>query len=188
MIHYFQRFELLFNGEGFENYPQFNISDCTDMEQCLKIDLMLELTRKFDWFYEGFGTVLRNFVELSNFNSFNLNRGLFDMYVEKMIFGMENYCENLKENEKKLHGFFSKLSNLLGFEKSESISLYDVPGIVSDVKSFDELVIGALPKNFFYSRCSFGHEYYPEVENCSRSWKDYVNALMENKTGLGKAY
>ena len=144
------------------------------------------MTRKFEWFYEGFGTVLRNFVELSNFNSLSLNRALFDMYLNKMIFGMKNYCENLKENEKKLHGFFSKLSNLIGFEESESISLYDVPGIVSDVKSVDELSLGAFPKNFFFSRCQFGHETFEEVENCSRSWKAYVNAMMEDKTGLGK--
>ena len=183
-------FEKIFEGKGFDVYPSFEANNCTNNEQCLKIEIILELTLKFRWLFEDFGTLLRNFIELSNFDSFKISSGLFDMYFEKVMFGgMSNYCENLKENEMKLHNFFSKLSNLIGFEESESISLYDIPGILSDVKSLDELSIGALPKSFYFTRCKYGHDKYDQVENCALLWKKYIdNKLFENKTGAGKTF
>ena len=76
-------FEKIFEGKGFDVYPSFEANNCTNNEQCLKIEIILELTLKFRWLFEDFGTLLRNFIELSNFDSFKISSGLFDMYFEK---------------------------------------------------------------------------------------------------------
>ena len=76
--------------------------------------------------WDDFGTLLRNFVELSNFNSFSSYKALFDVEMDSVLFGGKaNVCEDLKTKEKWLHQLFKNLSMLVEFDER------DVPPIAA---------------------------------------------------------
>ena len=140
---------------------------------------------------QGFGTLLRNFMELSSFDSFNARKKLFDIHFDKVIFGnLENYCEHLKQGENKLHEIFLELSQIMGFSNSEAMSLYEIPAMLVDpaldISGKDELILGSMPKSFYFSRCKHGFE-YEDLANCVHAWYDYV-ANIYNGTRSGLFY
>jgi len=135
----------------------FDPLDCTSLESCTKIEILLEILYSVVGFFpEGFGTMLRNHVDLSNFDSFSSRKELFKVYFENVVLGnMKSYCEHLKPEEKKLHKIFEKLSKVIGFSASEAISIYEIPAMLSDPasdtgRSNDELKLGSMSKSFFF--------------------------------------
>ena len=139
---------------------------------------MLEVITLLNKLYEfdnGFGTLLRNFIRLSNFDSFSFSKELLHIYINEVLFGkLEKICENLKPHEKQLHGTLANISQVVaGFQVNELMSAYDIPGILSDVTSEDELSVGSLPKSFFHSRCQYGFE-NKDLRKCFYKWKKYV--------------
>ena len=137
---------------------------------------------------QGFGTLLRNFIELSSFDSFNPRKKLFNIHFDKVIFGnLANYCEHLKQDEKKLHEIFIQLSTILGFSTSEALSLYEIPAMLADPASNtdgkDELKFGIVAKSFYYSRCKYGSK-YESLQICEKAWDDHIEKLSAgNMTG-----
>ena len=108
---------------------------------------MLEVITLLNKLYEfdnGFGTLLRNFIRLSNFDSFSFSKELLHIYINEVLFGkLEKICENLKPHEKQLHDILANVSHAVaGFQANESMSVYDIPGILSDTAIKDEFSVG----------------------------------------------
>ena len=176
------------DGQNYEEFPLYDLSNCTTSEKCTKIEIILGILANLDGKLGfGFGTTLRNFIELSSFDSFSVRQKLFNIYFDKVYFGnLEDYCEHLKDDEKKLHEIFSNLSTIIGFSTSEAMSLYDIPAILSDPSSEngkDELLLGNMPKSFYYSRCKHGFK-YESLKICGIAWHNHIERISNgNKTG-----
>ena len=155
----------------------------------MKIEIILEIINHLFGFSEGFGTMLRNHVELSNFDSFNSRKDLFNIYFDKVKFGnLENYCQHLKPEEKKLHETFVNISTIMGFSITEAMSLYEIPAMLADpaldISGKDELILGNMHKSFYFSRCKHGFE-YEDLANCVHAWYDYAeNVYNGTRAGL----
>ena len=131
--------------------------------------------------WDDFGTLLRNFVELSSFNSFSSNKALYELWVDAVLFnGKENYCQDLKTKEKWLHQVFKNLSLLVGFDETEATSVFEIPSLISD-GDYDELRLGSIPKVAYYSRCEV-NKTFRNVEKSLIFWNKYVenNKLQGN--------
>ena len=175
--------DILFGGgKQFDDYPLFQPENCTSIEDCLKIEIVMEKILGMDYFWEGFGTFLRNYVLLNEFDSFKIDETFMNIYYDKVAYGdMSSICENLRDDEIKTHQIFTELSKLIGFEDNEVMSLYDIPGMISDVarKDFDEVIYGAMYKSSFYSRCKYGFD-YEDLSKCGRAWGSYVDEIRNN--------
>ena len=165
--------------------------DSASLENCTKIEIILEILYSVVGFFpEGFGTMLRNHIDLSNFDSFSSRQVLFNVHLENVILGsMNSYCEHLKPQEKKLHQMFEKLSNVIGFSALEAMSLYEIPAMLSDPasdtgRSSDELKLGSMGKSFFYTRCKFGFK-YEDLRICANAWINHVENILNGNQSTG---
>ena len=74
--------DILFGGgKEFDDYPLFQPDNCTAIEDCLKMEIVLEKIKGMDYFREGFGTFLRKWkVKMLQFaihvSQTTLQRGL----------------------------------------------------------------------------------------------------------------
>ena len=179
-------FELIFNGTDFENAPLYDPSNCTSPEECLKIEISLEMINEVHYLQQGFGTILRNYVELSNLESFSSTKSIYDLYLDKVAFGdSDNYCEDWNIDEQKMHKFFTDLSQLIGFDKNEQVSLYELPGMLTYANG-DELYLGNMATSAYFSRCKYGLA-YDDLRKCKNVWEHYVeNILNGSKIGNTK--
>ena len=159
--------------------------DCNTTEICQKVQESIKLWFEMVSNRHNFGYLLRNFVELSNFESFNLHNNFFyDVYVDKVIIGgMANYCEVLKDKEIWLHEYFTNLSKVVDFHKSEMVSLFDVPGILSQTAGLDELIYPSLAQTFLYTQCQLKGN-FSAIEKCARVWNEFLSDVMVNGSGL----
>ena len=68
------------------------------------------------------------------------------------------------ENQRKLHEYFTELSKLFGFNETELLSLYELPGMLADGldyaipaqaydKTQDDNLLGDIPQAYLYSTC-----------------------------------
>ena len=136
--------------------------DCTSeicryyQEHAARILILLRWTRHG----VPFGSFITQFIHLNNFKSFGSCRhDLCDCYTEMLI-----NCTKLNENEKKLHEYFALLSKSFGFNESELLSLYELPGMLADDldyakpsvangKEEDDNLLGDIPQAHLYSSC-----------------------------------
>ena len=141
------------------------------------------MTLDFQRMWDEMGTLLRNFVELSNFNSFSSYKALFDVEMDSVLFGGKaNVCEDLKTKEKWLHQIFKNLSQLVGFDDSEAKSIYEIPSMLSDADS-EDLYLGSISKIPYYSRCEINKTQGSLILKESRNlWKNFI----ENNGDQGK--
>ena len=111
------------------NYKTDNLQSCApeickDQKKAVRILLMLR------WIRQGvpFGSFLTQFIHSNKFKSFGSCRhDLCDYWDDMSI-----ECNELDENEKKLHEYFTEISKLFGFNESEILSLYELPGMLTD--------------------------------------------------------
>ena len=94
--------------------------------------------------------------------------------------GKANVCEDLKTKEKWLHQIFKNLSQLVGFDEREAISVYEIPSMLSDADS-EELYLGSIPKIPYYSRCEINKTFDGLMES-RNLWMNF----LENNGDQGK--
>ena len=169
--------ELFQSFGGTENIDSLDDNNCTLNEECTKNEVMAELLFEISnrLGYLQFGSFIRNFVGLSNFDSLSLTELLFFAY-----FGDETKaCNSLKTEEKNIHQYFADLSQVLGFDKSEQMSLYDIPGInKAMVVDLDILRWGNDVRNsFIYSRCQDDDNDFNRF--CEKEWEIYSNRYWD---------
>ena len=136
-------------------------------ENAVRFLLMLKNTRR-----EGipFGSFITKFIYLKNFKSFGSCRpDLCDATYQSIN------CRNIDENERKLHEYFVILSKSFGFNESELLSLYELPGMLADDLNYAELsvdidgnqledadnLLGDMPQAYLYSTCKEREIIYP---------------------------
>ena len=76
--------------------------------------------------------------------------------------------------------YLKKISKIVGFDDLERVSLYDVPGILANVPSLDELMNPNLPNSFYFSRCE-SKTNFSLAEECARRWNEYLQNVTSNK-------
>ena len=175
-----QAFETIFYGEEFEKYPVLDPNDCKYLEYCINVNIILGVIDILGVGHQfGFGTMLRNFIELTAFDSFSSNKNLFDIHFDKVLFGdLNNYCEHLKPEERNVHKIFTNLSrDIAGFDANESLSAYEIPGILADPTK-DELYFGTISKSFYYSRCEQPVFKHKDLQFCTKIWNDYIQIFL----------
>ena len=126
--------------------------------------------------YMGLGTSLSNFANMTeNKLDFGPNDGqwtTFDLYQKIFAANHRGHCKKLSNIDKILHEYFKDLANAIGFEKNHSLSLFDLPSMLST--SFDSTapVQAQMTKDVFpYTQCKMGtitgtsfHECYQDTE------------------------
>ena len=80
--------------------------------------------------YLGLGTFLSNFANLTagnrQWSSFSLEKEIIsDRFIQY------EYCKKMSVTEKFLHEYFKDLSTALGFSKNHSLSLLEIPSMLS---------------------------------------------------------
>ena len=139
-----------------ENFPNCTSDICKDsQENAVRILLML-------WMTMGgipLGSFIAQFIHLNNFKSFGSCRhDLCDTYT------LSFNCTGFDENEKKLHAYFTEISKSFGFNDSELLSLYELPGMLADKVDYyptasvngkieADFLLGDLPQAYLYSDC-----------------------------------
>ena len=168
--------------DQFSAYQAVIPNDCNTTEECKKVESMIMLMFEMAGNRQHFGHLLRNFVELLEFDSFNQHKNFFfDIYIDHVkIAGKSDYCEALKDEEKSIHQLFQNISKIVGFDDLERVSLYDVPGILANVPSLDELMNPNLPNSFYFSRCE-SKTNFSLAEGCAKRWNEYLQNVTSNK-------
>ena len=77
----------------------------------------------------------------------------------------------LNENEKKLHAYFTNLSKLIGFDSTEAMSLFDLPGIFGSRNNYD--LTTKMPGIFLFSICK---DYNDTIDSA----KEYYDDMDDN--------
>ena len=175
--------ELFQSFGGTEDIDILNGSNCTLNDECKKnevmVELLFEISNKLGYF--EFGSFIRNFVGLSNFDSLSETELLRFAY-----FGDETKaCNSMKPKEKMIHQYFEKLSKLVGFDMSEQLSLYDIPGINLAMGITDDFASygNDVRNSFIHSRCQDVTNDFNGV--CSKEWvfhtQSYWDRVNEGK-------
>ena len=136
-----------------------------------------------------FGSFLTNFIPLKNFKSFvstsktdcfqwdngcdyDYDYDSYDPEPGPVTFG----CGALDENEIFIHGLFSALSTLIGFDKTNNISLFDVPSILADIDHNADLTLRKLHP-FLFTRCQREDETQLfDFYDCVEEWNLYLES------------
>lgn len=90
---------------------------------------MVRLINEMTLLKLSFGSFLRNFGMLK-FDTLSSTKTLPEILkVKEYDIYYGNICDFLLQpKEKKMHEYFTNLSKAIGFNESEAISLYDLPG------------------------------------------------------------
>ena len=126
-----------------------------------------------------FGSLLRNFVDLSNFDSFSQSKSWHDIrqwFWSKPL----DYCQALKDNEKIIHEFFSNISLAIGLDELQKISLYDIPGILSRIRVQYVLQNPKLQSSFYFTRCQ-NKEDVKFKQECADEWHFFLSKEIKGK-------
>ena len=73
----------------------------------------------------------------------------------------------------KLHEYFTELSKSIGFDETEAISLYDIPGIFGSLIGEENWPL-LMPQTFIYSKCK---DYYENMNNELNTYVNYYSSL-----------
>ena len=129
---------------------------CIFGEECRNV-FLTKLIIEFTKTKQTFGSVVRNYAHLDT-ESFSSTKTFLDSKEKFKLDEYDDICSILNENDKRLHYYFTNLSKLVGFEDSELISSFDIPGIFGDSRNLDENSWPPfMPQTFLYSKCK---EYY----------------------------
>ena len=147
------------------NYTTDTFLNCTSeickdhQENAVRILIMMTLTRVGI----PFGSFITQFIHLNNYKSFGSCRHDLCHHTSD---DMNIDCKKLDENEKKLHEYFTLFSKSFGFNESELLSLYELPGMLADnldyvkitlandgKKNENDFLLGDIPQAYLYSDC-----------------------------------
>ena len=157
----------MLGGEGNFYHGSVFYKYCNDTcilgEECRNMFLM-KLFMEFATTTQTFGSVVRNYMHLDSesFSSTNTHKDILDKFKMTQY---DDICSTLNENDKRLHEYFTNLSKLVGFDDSELLSSFDIPGIFGNSRNLDEDSWPPLmPQTFLYSQCQ---EYYDGKDSSS---------------------
>ena len=189
------------------NYTTDTFLNCSSevcqeyQKDAVRILIMMSLTR------EGipFGSFITQFIHLKNYKSFGSCRhdlcGYGDINIK---------CNILNEDEKILHEYFTILSKSFGFNDTELLSLYDLPGMLADkidyyptasvnTASVDgkieaDFLLGDIPQAYLYSDCedrenfmfNINYSTNAALRNPGQFQQCYWNEIKMNETGMYK--
>ena len=160
----------------FEADYNTDTSDTDLQESAVRILLLLRWTRE----EIPFGSFITQFIPypLKTFKSFgSCRQNLCGVYDEMTI----DCTYEIGENQRKLHEYFTELSKLFGFNETELLSLYDLPGMLADGldyaipakandKTEDDNLLGDIPQAYLYSTCK-EREHVQEYFNYKDNFK-----------------
>jgi hypothetical protein len=131
--------------------------------QVLRVgDIMLKTSQRMP-----FGSFLRNFGNLSKEAS-SLSAGVsFEDLTYK--------CGDLKKMDNFLHGYFTELAHLVEIEKNLTVSLFDIPSMISllDDASFNDPTVR---QAFLYTHCNNDKKLAMHFDlHCYGVWNEYMS-------------
>ena len=124
----------------------------------------MKLIIEFTTTEQSFGSVVRNYMHL-NSESFSSTKTYMDLKKKFKLEYYDDICSILNENDKIMHEYFTNISKLVGFDDSELISSFDIPGIFGNSRNLNEDSWPPLmAQTFLYSKCQ---EYYEDKDSSS---------------------
>ena len=176
---------------------------CKDnQENAVRFLLTLEWTKKGI----PFGSLITQFISLNNFTSFGSCR--HDLCLQGVDTNFD--CTKLDENEKILHEYFALLSKSFGFNDTELLSLYELPGMLADKTDYyptasvntasvdgkieADFLLGDIPQAYLYSDCedrenfmfNINYSTNAALRNPGQFQQCYWNEIKMNETGMYK--
>ena len=100
-------------------------------EACKNVLSMWHLTYTLATSSLKFGTFLKNIVHNHGFVSFNMKSKVQDIAKRFSLGQYSDICKTMVKTEKDLQEYLTSLSKLVGFEVSESVSLYELPSLLA---------------------------------------------------------
>ena len=169
---------------------------CKDnQENAVRFLITLEWTKKGI----PFGSFITQFIRLNNYKSFGSCRHDLCLQYNDTNFD----CTKLDENENILHEYFALLSKHFGFNDSEILSLYELPGMLADnldyrdASSVDgkiesDFLLGDIPQAYMYSDCkerehinfTINYSTTPGVRESRQFQQCYWSEEKLNETGM----
>ena len=156
-------FDMLANDGNLYDFDGHFDDNCIFGEEC-RNTFLIKLMHEFTLTKQTFGSVVRNYMHLDSesFSSINTYKYIQDKFNMRKY---DNICNVLNENEKKMHEYLTNISKLVGFDDSELISSFDIPGIFGNSRNLDDDSWPPLmPQTFLYSKCK---EYYEDKDSSS---------------------
>ena len=167
-------------GANYDTFKNCTSEICKNYQKsAVRILLMLRWTR-----VEGipFGSFMSQFIHTNKFKSFGSCRHDLCHYTNDMFIE----CNKLEQDERKLHDYLTKISKSFGFNESELLSLYELPGMLADDlnyakymkikgKTQNDNLLGDIPQAYLYSTCKERENvsnkfYYFYFEQCK--WQE----------------
>ena len=194
-------YEML-GGDG--NLKTFNSNACGETcmmgAECKNV-FLIKLIHEFTSTKQSFGSVVRNYMHLDSesFSSTNTHQDIEDKFSMRQY---DDFCKVLTKNEKRMHEYLTNISKLVGFNESELISSFDIPGIFGNSKNLNEASWPPLmPQTFLYSKCKEHYEgkdfssiFKPGIsqsnleftESCINKWSLIFGSLGQPLTANGE--
>ena len=194
-------YEML-GGDG--NLKTFNSNACGETcmmgAECKNV-FLIKLIHEFTSTKQSFGSVVRNYMHLDSesFSSTNTHQDIEDKFSMRQY---DDFCKVLSKNEKMMHEYLTNISKLVGFNESELISSFDIPGIFGNSKNLNEASWPPLmPQTFLYSKCKEHYEgkdfssiFKPGIsqsnleftESCINKWSLIFGSLGQPLTANGE--
>ena len=89
----------------------------------------------YSQFAIGFGTFLSNFANLTNARIDYQDWSIFDLEKEIKSGQSDKICSKMSKTDKFLSSYFKDLGINIGFIKNHTVSLFDLPSMLSSVVS-----------------------------------------------------
>ena len=101
----------------------------------------------------GFGTFLSTFANLTNAKIDDRDWSIFDL--EKVIKSdqSERICSKMSKTDKFLSSYFKDLGMKIGFDENHTLSLFDLPSILSSAVHSGQSSKKETKENFMFSQC-----------------------------------
>ena len=191
-MHFIDVLRILFDGEvpwidpGYFDGVVFGCeTDCC--ENLIKEDFFQGIINAGYFMYSqstiGLGTFLTNFANLTNSRLSIIDKywSTFDLDVLLELgstFDPKYDCD-LSDMDKFLHSYFKDLSKAIGFTGNNSLSLFDIPSMLSLVKSEAEGGLGLLlstKEAFLFSQCEKKTLLNSNFKECfTELWRPYYD-------------
>ena len=123
----------------------------------------------------GFGTFLTTFANLTNAKIDDRDWSIFDLEKEVKSDKFDKICSKMSKTDKFLSAYFKDLGIKIGFEENHTLSLFDLPSILSSAVHSGQTNTQSTKQTFMYSQCEMKTLTLSDFHYClANKWFQFV--------------
>ena len=163
----------------FDNYLTHHSCNDTCCENWKSKEFFLGLINSGYFLYSqrsiGFGTFLSNFANLTNAIVEGKKWSIFDMEMEIKADQSDKFCSQMSKMDRFLGNYFQDLGIAIGFEKNHTLSLFDLPSMLSSTIGMSQTNTKSTKEAFLYSQCKMNTLTMSDFHSCyTNKWHHFI--------------